>query len=339
MPDPGLQASIALRESVTGRIVQDDRRRGEETKLRFWGEGATILMIGAMAALAHRTGIVFLLFPELAALAYGVFLQAGERWAEVPGRLFLTPFLTAVIGVLLVRSLGDGLISSFLSVGLSLVIIRLLRSPVSPAISAGLLPLVLKDGNWQYPAAVGVGTGLLAILLLLRRIVPSGRLPEGAGVAVIREEERLWESGGFLFFLGFFGLFLAFSDMAGGRMMLVPPLVVAGYELFSRSRDCPWASRPIALVTCCVLVACVGVAGCITLGKGALAAVVTMAAGMTVFRGLGLALPPALAIGLLPFFLDSPGWSYPAAVGAGAGILSLLALVYRRYGHWGEASR
>ncbi len=307
--------------------------------MRFWGEGATILLIGAMALLAHQTGIAFLIFPELAALAYGVFLQTGERWAEVPGRLFLTPFLSAVIGVLLVRTLGGWLVSSFLSVGLSLVIIRLLRSPVSPAISAGLLPLVLKDGNWQYPLSVGAGTGLLALLLLLRWTVPGERLLEGAGVAVIREEASLWGSAGFFFFLGFFGLFLAFSALAGGRMMLVPPLVVAGYELFSRFRECPWANRPIALVTCCVLVASVGVVGCNTLGKGVLAVALTMASGIAVFRGLGLALPPALAIGLLPLYLDSPGWRYPAAVGAGAGILSLLSLLYRRYGYWGEASR
>ena len=55
-----------------------------------------------------------------------------------------------------------GYLSVLLTVAGAIAIILALRSPVAPAISAGLLPLVLGVKSWWYPPAILLGTTLLA---------------------------------------------------------------------------------------------------------------------------------------------------------------------------------
>jgi membrane protein implicated in regulation of membrane protease activity len=52
----------------------------------------------------------------------------------------------------------------------TLRIIWLLRSAIGPALSAGVLPMVLDERHWMYPLAIGVGlTGLVLLLWVWQR--------------------------------------------------------------------------------------------------------------------------------------------------------------------------
>jgi hypothetical protein len=78
--------------------------------------------------------------------------------------LALTPALTGVIGSVVTRRMPYGIISVLLTVFVCVVVIRVLRSPVAPAISAGLLPLVLGVTSWWYAPCILFGTTVLALL-------------------------------------------------------------------------------------------------------------------------------------------------------------------------------
>ncbi len=66
-------------------------------------------------------------------------------------------------------------------------------------------------------------------------------------------------------------------------------------------------------------------------GSGGIAAVCGMVLGIVVLRLLQVHMPPALAVGLLPLIIDSPGVNYPVSVSIGTGALTLAFLLYRRW--------
>ena len=74
----------------------------------IWPSLATATYIALMTALARASGISYLLFPELGALASVVFADPLSSWARSPKLLALTPVFTAVPGVLLTRTLPYG---------------------------------------------------------------------------------------------------------------------------------------------------------------------------------------------------------------------------------------
>jgi hypothetical protein len=129
---------------------------------------ATASYLALITALAKASGIGYLLFPELGALGSVVFSDPRGSLTRSPLLLVLTPVLTALPGVLITRSLPYGPLALALDVAICLLVIGALRSPIVPALSAGVLPLALGITSWQYPLAILAGTGGLALLVILR---------------------------------------------------------------------------------------------------------------------------------------------------------------------------
>ena len=299
---------------------------------RPWlAEPATALYIGLIALIAQATGLFYVLFPELGALSHDVLKRPHGVWARAPLMLVLTPLLTAVGGTLIVRHLPYGMLSVLLDVGWSAVVISVLRSPIAPAISAGLMPLALQIRSDWYPPSILIGTSLLAGLSLLwRRIgfpLPAEAMLDADDDAVERAPgDYSWVP----FFLVFLLLVIGAVELSGDRMVLFPPLVVIGFEMFSHPTHCPWANRPFALLAACGLTAAAGVACVTMLGVGPLGAALSILAGVAALRVLDLHVPPALAVGLLPFVLARPDWSFPAAVLAGTALQVLTFTAWRK---------
>src|ERR1700687_343398 len=134
---------------------------------RLGGELIALVYIAIIAEIACATGAVYVLFPELGALSHDVMTRPRGTWASAPLLLAITPVLTGVIGIVITRALPYGYLSVLLVVGGAVALIFLLKSPIAPAISAGLLPLVLGVKSWWYPAGVLLGTLLLAVLSIL----------------------------------------------------------------------------------------------------------------------------------------------------------------------------
>jgi hypothetical protein len=152
-------------------------------------EIATAVYVAGIALAASISGFAYILFPELGALAYDVVRRPRGVWASAPGLLVATPILTGVVGTLVSHWLVYGPISVSLTVGSAMLILAVLRSPIAPAISAGLLPLTLGITSWWYPASLTVGLGSLTMLLLAwRRYMP---VPDDIGTPADRRDDAV----------------------------------------------------------------------------------------------------------------------------------------------------
>lgn len=300
--------------------------RGELIKSRslwFWPAVATATYIALMTALARASGISYLLFPELGALASVVFADPFSSWARSPRLLALTPVLTAVPGVLITRLLPYGATALVLDLAICLLVIWALRSPVIPAISAGVLPLVLGTTSWFYPLAILVGTGGLALLVMLRAqllplpvraptapLVPTPPLVStiSASVAFRPWLRRFpWLPPLAVFLVGA----LAMVQLLGSHLVLYPPLLVIAWEMLAHPDECPWQGRSPSVLAVTGGAATAGLAFVLTLGVSALAAFLAVLATSLLLRLARLRCAPAFGLALLPFVITSPTLAYP----------------------------
>jgi hypothetical protein len=304
--------------------------RTARRRSRLGAEIGALAYIAVIAQIASATGAFYLMFPELGALSHDVLTRPRGSWARAPIALVVTPVLTAIIGIIFTRILPYGFASVMLTVGGALLLIFAIRSPIAPAISAGLLPLVLGVKSWWYPPGILFGTLLLTVLCAgWNRIEQRGGDPAPA-TETYEDALELAPSG--LRWLGALLLFVALAmivvDLTGLRFILFPPLVVIGYEMLGHPEVCPWARRPLTLPIACFLTAAGGLICVRVLGPNAAAAAAAMLWGIAVLRVFDLHIPPALAIALLPMVMDHPTVWYPISVGIGTALLTVWFLNY-----------
>ncbi len=297
------------------------------------GELLALCYIGGIAEVALISGISHVLFPELAALSYDIFKRPQGKWASAPLLLVLTPFLAAVVGLWLQHQWGYGPLSLGLGISAALFFIKVLRSPIAPAISAGVLPIALDDGSWWYAGAVLFSTSLLALGSVLRQKFQKNAhppLPPPSQADRIDDEVECpaTQYHWLPYFIVFLAIAMGLVLFSGWRFILYPPLVVIAYEMFAHADVCPWARKPVLLVLACLLTASSGLGIFLLLGHGPLAVILSMGVSIALIRFFDWHAPPATAVGLLPFVIDHPDWRFPLAVALGTGLLSL---IFRQY--------
>jgi len=210
----------------------------------LFAQGLAVIYMALISVFASASGLHLLFFPELAALSYDVFRRPLGAWARAPLLLILTPVATAVVGVVVAKTLPFGLVAVLLAIGVSILIVHILRSPVAPAISAGLLPVILQVDSWLYPPCIMIGVILLvgASFIWQRYAIP--RLPRIEATERERADEmvelvprrRSW----ILVLLAFVIAVMALVQLTGLRLIVFPPLVVIAYEMFGHPSVCPW---------------------------------------------------------------------------------------------------
>lgn len=324
---------IAESETVAQPLVQispalhgSDKRSAEALSIGF---------LTAIAAISSLRGASLIFFPELAALAYDVFTRPRGAWASSLRLLMFTPALTAVIGVIGARNLPYGYGSVLLVVGLSLIAVQVLRSPIAPAISAAVLPLALGLKSWWYPPAILFGTSFLALLGWGWRtwwtprmpVVPPTRREVVDELMELSPRRLHWAPALLLFLL----VATTLVKLTGMRLILFPPLVVIAYEMFAHPAICPWAKRPWRLPVACTLAALCGYFLTMIFGPGMLATLFSLLLGIGILRILDLHIPPALAVALIPQVMDKPSWTYACAVFFGTGLLVAIFYIYRAF--------
>ena len=306
---------------------------------RLGGELIALVYIAIIAEIACATGAVYVLFPELGALSHDVMTRPRGTWANAPLLLAITPALTGIVGIIFTRMLPYGYLSVLLTVAGAIAIILALRSPVAPAISAGLLPLVLGVKSWWYPPAILLGTTLLAALSLPWKKYCATRAAPAPPASSDESREDLFDDlveetpRGYVWLaalMAFVAVAVFFVKLTGMRFLLFPPLVVIGFEMLGHTAICPWADKPLRLPVACFLTALGGFVSWHFLGVTPLAAACSMAWGIAVLRTCDLHVPPALAVALLPLVMDHPTFGYPFAVGFGTTLLSLYFFAYQR---------
>jgi hypothetical protein len=320
--------------------------RGLVLRDRLLMEAVALLYIVAIALAAQFSGWYYLLFPELGAVSHDVLTRPWGKWASQPTRLILTPAVAAAIGTLVTREFPYRVPIILLIVTVCLLLLALLKSNIAPAISAGVLPLVLGIKSWLYPASIVLGlVALVGIFLPWRRRYRrkyAGTLEVStADLDDVLETPPSGKKWIVPFFL-FLTVMGSCAAVSGLRFILCPPLIVMAYEMFAHPTSCPWAVKPLALPVACFLTSTGGWLAVDLFGIGGIAAGCGMAFGIVVLRLLKIHMPPALAVGLLPLIIDSPDIKYPVSVSIGTGALTLGFLLYRRWfidrGRGGESS-
>jgi hypothetical protein len=314
------------------RAQSRDAERTLGGRHRLAGEVVALIYISLIAEIAYATGAFYVLFPELGALSHDVFTRPRGTWASAPLLLALTPVLTGAIGIVFTRALPYGYLSVLLTVLGAVAVLLTLKSPIAPAISAGLLPLVLGVKSWWYPPGILLGTALLAGLSIAWKrmsIAQSWLAPLNPAEVIDEAVERLPLGRYWLIALiGFVAAATFFVKLTGLRFILFPPLVVIGFEMFGHPTICPWARKPLVLPAACFVTAAGGLLFWKLLGSGAVSAACSMAWGITALRLFDLHVPPALAVALLPQVMASPTIAYPFSVGAGTLMMSFWFLLY-----------
>jgi hypothetical protein len=294
----------------------------------------SLCFMGSIARAASATGMALLLFPELAALSYDVFLRPRGTWARAPWMLAVSPALAAVLGVLVTRYLPYSAVSIAVCIVGTMVILKLMRSPIVPAISACFLALSLGETSWLYPLSILIGTAALAVLsVIYRRCFDTGPAQAAPRISdrVDDEIESLPDQFMWLpFFVVFLGAAYLLSIATGMRMVFFPPLVVIAFEMFAHADVCPWAQRPVLLPAICTLAAVVGVVALSAFGPGIISTVVAMLFGVVMLRVTRVHAIPALAIGLLPQVMKGADWHFPLAIGMGSALLTTSFLFFKK---------
>lgn len=319
-------------------LARPPRESGLAGSMRRAADLLALIYIGVIATVASVTGAYYVMFPELGALSWDVMEQPRGRWAGSPWMLALTPPLTGVLGTVVTRTMPYGIISVLITVAGGVVIITALRSPVAPAISAGLLPLVLGVTSWWYPPGILFGSALLAAISIPWKryaasesfsrtdrnesidppsVAPSPESPPAPGSRLARILPPQ-----FLPLMAFVAFAVVAVKLTGMRFILFPPLIVILYEMLSHRERCPWIARPIGLPIACFLAAAGGYFFRAHIALAPLAAMLSMAWGIAVLRTFKLHVPPALAVALLPMVMTQPTAAYPFAVGLGTTLAS-----------------
>ena len=276
---------------------------------------ATAAYIALITAIALTSGNAYVLFPELGALAWVIFTDPQGAWASSPRLLMVTPFLTAVLGVVITRSLPYGPLALVLDVVGCLLLIRGLRSPIVPAISAGVLPLALGIHAWTYPASILVGTGGLALLSQWRSrrlaqvsisVTDAERLE--SGFALTPSVPLLRWGGGLALFLALGLLFVKIWD---SPLALCPPLLVVAYDMLALPHHSPWLGRGGAMMAVGTGSAWAGYGLEEAFGVVPWAAFAAVLITLGFLRMARLTCPPCLGLALLPFVINDPNAFYP----------------------------
>jgi hypothetical protein len=301
---------------------------------RIAAEIAALIYIAIIAEIAVATGAFYIMFPELGALSHDVLTRPRGTWASTPLLLAVTPVLTGAIGIFFTRILPYGYLSVLFTIGGAVIVLMALDSPITPAISAGLLPLVLGVRSWRYPPGIMLGTVLLAMLALGWKQVAAAHLATPIRSAADLLDDAIERPPAGHYWVAALMLFVAAAvtvvKLTGLRFVLFPPLVVIGFEMLGHPDICPWAKHPLWLPVACFLTAAGGLGCCMLLGAGPLAAALSMGWGIVVLRGFDLHVPPALAVALLPQVMDSPTVAYPFSIGIGTLLMTLWFLLYQR---------
>ncbi|MDE2423971.1 MAG: HPP family protein [Betaproteobacteria bacterium] len=297
--------------------------------LFYLGEFTALLFLLGASQAALITGISVILFPELGAIAYGVLSKPHGSWAKEPFLLVLTPTLAAIIGIIIERYWGYSPLSVSLSIALALLVIYILRSPIVPALAAGYLPIILGEDSISYPIAVFVTISLLVLLLTLLRpyyAKHSDQSHQGKPEDLLKIDRY-----GLISFIVFVFLMQTMVYFSGLKFILFPPLVVVSYEILTKPDHCPWGKQLIRLLILTVVMVGVGLMSLHFLGNHSLAILITVLIGILLCRTLGVYLPPAMAMGLLPFVAPHPDIKLLISIVIGISVFIVYYFLYNQF--------
>ena len=289
-----------------------------------------VLFLTGMVFVSEKTREPAILFPEILALLTGMWVTPKMPWRVHRREIPVLMTLCAVWGVLISRYLpaptAIKMGVAFLGAAGALLVTH---AALLPILSACILPILIREQSWIYPAAVAVMTVLLTVIqTVLEHIGLREKAPEANWNWRGHEEALRWSV-----LIPVTTAAAALAVALGFPCVVAPPLIVLLSELSFPESPLAGKSRLVALVT--ILCACIGEAArwSVVMMFGlpvTLAAFLAACGVMLVFTLARLPFPPAGALAILPMLLsESLIPSYAIQVAAGTMFFLLTAGLVR----------
>lgn len=287
---------------------------------RLLADILVLAIVAVMVGAAELSGQSEIIFPEITAIAVGAFLAPRLAWRTDRIRVLVTVSLCAVLGVLLVRYVPLPVWGRLtLAYGLAQVVFLLSGTRFAPMISAIALPVLLGTESWVYPAAAFLLTGLI---LLCHWGLERLGLREELRFSPIRPAAADWRAAGLRLALAAPVIWAALA--LDCRFAVAPPLLVAFTEFSSPTAAA--RKRPFRAGAASRLL----IQGALGLPL-ILAALLAAAAMIAILRSLGIYVPPAGALAILPMLLPAERLPrYPLQIALGTALFLALAITVFR---------
>lgn len=220
---------------------------------------------------------------------------------------------------MILRTAGAGAWQTVLIVVLSLGVIGLLRSPILPALSAGVLPLVLHVSQWSYPLSLFASCCALGTFAWIRRS-REGAAPEtGDGKRPLPLERR--DLLRVCLYLVFLTVIATLAQVTKRPLLLFPPLAVLSFDVLVRRQSWVAGYGSLRLILLFFFCGTSGVVAIHYLGDTSLAVAAAMTGALLAQVGLALYVPPAIAVSIVPFVTSAAGITYPSEAALSVAIL------------------
>lgn len=288
----------------------------------------SVLALAVMALAADLLDEKEVIFPEVAALAIGLWIADKRIWNVHAYEVPLLMTISAVFGVLITTYIQVPILGQLtLAFFVSALLMTVMRIPLVPGIAAILLPVLLHTESWFYPLSVALMTTIMAVgyILMQKYGLKSKLMPVGKREGLTLTAVKTWIRR-YLMLLPLF----AVATWKGWLFAIVPPLVIILIELSNPKNM--FRNRPIALWLTVVGVAVIGTLSRYLLMQTlalpyAVAVSVSFFLAIVLMRRVGIMFPPIPALAVIPFILPDTYLYFPIEVvfgGAYAVIIPLL---------------
>ena len=290
------------------------------------------LMIGAAIVFKDKE----IIFPEIAALTTGVFLTPKLLWKDTgPVKFTALMTLSAFFGIALTSFFHIPVIFRIiLGCAFTVICLSIFRSGLYPMLSACILPAILDISSLVYPVSVFC---CCVAIVLLRNIL--GKIFSDNGFAEIKTDTNYFSRSELLPKIIGSAIIIIYAVIPcriHRPMLIAPPLFVLFMELFTDSSKLKGRelSALFTAVFCCFtgsytvyLLSPAGIPGI------AAAAVIITVIIFTLFKTVGIYLPPIAALSYLPLILPVENLPvFPLYTGISLTVSILFIMLVRHLG-------
>lgn len=287
-----------------------------------------LLLILAMVGISEFWGEKEIIFPELAALAIGMWIVDKRVWRVSRVGMVLLMTLGAVWGVCLVRySVLPFLVNLAFAFTFAAIGLMVTRSSLIPLISACMLPVLLKTESWIYPVAVF----MMSLTLVLGQIMMEkcGLRRKIVYVPPMRDRKKeVFRWGLLLCTL----LIIAVIPVYTSRIYCILPPLVVTYVEFANSKA-GFRNRPVQIFLLLVIAATLGtvfqLVGHLYWGwPECIVACILFLCLFFLFEWSGKFFAPVGAVALIPMIIPPEDlWWFPLQVALGAALFITVAML------------
>ena len=285
------------------------------------------IFVTIMVGLAQRLGCPEILFPEMAAILCGAWIQPSQAWNVDRPRMLVLMAFASVLGLASNLWLPLPLaVRVLIGYAVCATVMNAIGADMTPMLSAAILPMLLGTDSWAYPAAV-VSLVIAVCLgqMWLERIGEREPIDYQRLNLPWKEAIPFWGKR-----LLVFGLIAVPAYLSGLTFLAVPPLIVAYTEL--TRPDFTLRTRPLRARATMAGAGAIGALARAAVNSGVAPVVLAAACGfgllVLLWDRMRAWMPPAGAAVLLALLAPVPNpMLYAVEVAVGSAVWTLAALV------------